>query len=87
MANKENKNRLEAKDFPREEVNLGEENLNVDKDPCPPKISIHPPSIFFWRWDPENKGIREVAWALIGVVNARDVKNSLIKGSFINLEE
>jgi hypothetical protein len=49
MANKENKNRLEAKDFPREEVNLGEENLNVDKDPCPPKISIHPPSIFFWR--------------------------------------
>ena len=43
--------------------------------------------MFFWSWAPENKGIREVAWALIGVVNARDVRNSLTSGLFINQDE
>lgn len=46
-ANNENIRRFEARDFPEAEVSEGEIFSKVDKDPWPPMVSTHPPSIFF----------------------------------------
>ena len=78
---------MDVNDLPDEKVSLLDKGLNLLSAPCPPIISTHPPSMFFWRRPPDKRGIREVAWALIGVVNARDVKNWFVKGFFINHDE
>ena len=79
--------RLDAKDLPVEDDSLKEREDRENKVPWPPRVSTQPPSKFFCKWDPENKGIREVNWALIGVVNANEVKKWLIRVKFINHEE
>lgn len=55
--------------------------------PCLVSVSIHPPSITFCIREPEDRGIRDEAWALIGVVNANDVIASLILGLTFSHEE
>lgn len=59
--NREKERRLEARDFPVREVNLGVADLRASKVPWPPRISTQPPSIFFWREAPEKSAGREEA--------------------------
>ncbi len=61
-------------------MSLGERVFNVVIVPWPPRISTHPPSMFFCSFAPRERAGRDLAWAFRGVVNARDVRNSFVSG-------
>lgn len=60
--------------------------LIEEREPCLVIVSIHPPSIVFCMWAPEERGNRDEACAFIGVVNIKDVIASVILGLVLDQE-
>ena len=77
---------LDDRDFPREADVEDLKGDSVIKVPWPPRVSIHPLSIFFCKECPKKIGSRDITWLLMGVAKAIDVKK-WFKNLFANKKD